>query len=227
MLFEVSNLTAGYGGAAVINDTSLSADRGDLVMIRGANGSGKSTFLKALSGQLSSVSGAIFFKGNRVGCNPFSGGYLYADLYAVPQWNGVFDELTVEENLLISARSHGNSRKGIPELLLPFIEKQSHVRAGLLSGGERKVLSLSMAFASLADLLLIDEPLAGLSEGNGLGEMVVRTLLAAPRSGKTVLFVEHREARLVKEIEDAGDIKVFDLKDGKIRKADKALEVSK
>jgi len=227
MLFEVSNLTAGYGRAAVINDASLSADHGDLVLIRGANGSGKSTLLKALSGQLANVTGTVFFKGCMVGCNPFVDCYLYADLYAVPQWNGVFDELTVEENLLVSSRSHGKSRKGIPELLLPFIEKRSRVRAGLLSGGERKVLSLTMAFASLADLLLIDEPLAGLSEGNGLGEVVVRTLLAAPRSGKTVLFVEHREARLVKEIEDAGDIKVFEIKDGKIGKADKALEVSR
>lgn len=202
MLIEVQDVSAGYNGVAIIQGATFSAEPASSVLIRGGNGTGKSTLLKALCGRTPSVSGTILFEGERVGCRPFSKRYLHESVYLAPQSRNVFEELTVTENLEVASRAHRwQGSEAWPESVSSFVTQFSRVRAGLLSGGQRKVLSIAMAVASQAPLLLLDEPLAGLSEGNGLGDAVVDLLIRTQQGGRTLIIAEHREAHLVKAAE--------------------------
>lgn len=216
MLLDAREMRAGYNGADVIIRADLKVDRGDALLIRGSNGSGKSTLLKALSGQLPGTTGMIDFDGRRVGCTPFDKSYLHRDTYMVPQSRGVFDELTVQENILIAERGSqgGLSSPVLPEQVRSLLSDRSRTRAGLLSGGQKKILAITMGVASKAPLLFLDEPLAGLSDGGGLGGAVVELLMSAQRHGRALVIAEHREAQLVRTIEGESRIKIADLVDG-------------
>jgi branched-chain amino acid transport system ATP-binding protein len=218
MLFEATEIRAGYGGKDVIRRADLRLDAGDALLIRGGNGSGKSTLLRALSGQTAQVQGQITFRGKRVGCKPFGRAYLYRDSYLVPQSRNVFDELTVRENLIIASRGRASRLvPSTPDVIARLLSEDDRVRAGLMSGGQKKVLAIVMGIASGAPLLFLDEPLAGLSNGHGLGAAVVDLLCAVQREGRTLVIVEHREAELVKAIESNARIRVTDIqRDGTV-----------
>ena len=216
MLFDARQIRCGYDGTDVVTRADLHVDHGEALLIRGSNGSGKSTLLKALCGQIPGCSGEIRFGGALVGCRPFEKSYMHRDLYLVPQSRGVFDELTVQENIMIADRK-GNASPGnplLPELVRTFLDERRSARAGLLSGGQKKILAIAMAIASDAPLLFMDEPLAGLSDGGGLGGAVVELLMAAQRHGRALVIAEHREAQLVRTIEGESHLRIVDLAGG-------------
>ncbi len=212
MLFEATAIRAGYGGRDVIRHADLRMEAGDALLIRGGNGSGKSTLLRALCGQNPQAQGQILYRGKQVGCQPFDRTYLYRDSYLVPQSRNVFDELTVHENLVIASRGSPLRKSAAPsEPIDRFLAEHERTRAGLLSGGQKKMLAIMMGFVSRAQLFFLDEPLAGLSNGQGLGTAVVDLLCSAQLQGRTLIIVEHRQAELVRAIETKARIQVTDI----------------
>ncbi len=215
MLFEALDIRAGYAGVNVVNGVSLSVDQGDALLLRGKNGCGKSTLLRALCGQVPRVDGIIRFRGRQVGCRPFDKAYLFGDVFFVTQTRHVFDDLSVAENFSIAAHGFSEGQlDGIPASMLAFVSQNLKTRAGLLSGGQKKLVALIMAWVSPASLLFLDEPLAGLSAEKGFGNATIDLLIAAQSRGRGLIIVEHRHAELMKRMECEARIRVVDFADG-------------
>ncbi|MEQ1829950.1 MAG: ATP-binding cassette domain-containing protein [Pirellula sp.] len=197
-LLLIQNLTVGYGLKPVIEDLSLSVDQGEAMVIEGGNGSGKTTLLKAAFGLLHpwSKETRIEFETQAVSLtNPEPSALLNAGIVFVPQKQSVYDTLTVVENLRLTSRritaeSFGNSLTLILDQF-PALRPLLHQRPERMSGGERQMLALSMALIQYPRLLLLDEPLAGLSSAGG--QAVLSLLHQLNRNNDvSLIIVEHR-----------------------------------
>jgi ABC-type branched-subunit amino acid transport system ATPase component len=187
-LLEVESLEAGYGEALVLHGVSLRAAAGELVSIIGPNGAGKSTLLKAVYGLVSVRSGRVVLRGEEV-TRVRTDRLTRRGLNFVPQIDNVFPSLTIRENLQVGSlavrrRERAAALARVHELF-PLLAERPRQRAGTLSGGQRKLLALARALVTGPELLLLDEPSAGLSpqamdqvfeklvEINGLGIGIV------------------------------------------------------
>ena len=187
-LLEVESLQAGYGEALVLHGVSLRAAAGELVSIIGPNGAGKSTLLKAIYGLVSVRSGQVVLRGEEV-TRVRTDRLTRRGLNFVPQIDNVFQSLTIRENLQVGSlavprRERAAALARVHELF-PLLAERPRQRAGTLSGGQRKLLALARALVTGPELLLLDEPSAGLSpqamdqvfeklvEINGLGIGIV------------------------------------------------------
>ncbi len=154
---EIKNLFAGYGKKEVLHGIDFTLENGEIVLIIGPNGAGKSTFLKAIAGIIKPFKGEIIFEGKDISClsahERAKNGIIYF-------WQGgeIFKLLTVRENIELTGEFS-------PEIYKIFPQLQPHEkkRAGLLSGGLKHQLALSMCFNLKPKLLLLDEPSAGLA----------------------------------------------------------------
>lgn len=167
MLLEIKDLGAGYQKKQVIYNVSLAVDKGEIVSFIGHNGGGKTTTLKAAFGLLKPMSGKIIYRGEDItGKSPTAnvkGGLAY-----VPQEKALFTRLSVLDNLKMGAYTLGSSIDFESKLtsvyqLFPVLKERAGQRAGTLSGGERKMLSLGMALMVQPQALLLDEPSLGLA----------------------------------------------------------------
>ena len=217
-MLEAADIRAGYGAEWIVSGVSFSVATGELLLVRGNNGSGKSTLLKGLSNSGGVVcDGELRFNGEVVGARRFSRRFLYRDLFAVPQYGGVFDDLTGRENLVIASRGRkARLAAAIPASLAAFLDTVKDVRAGLLSGGQQKALAVLMGLVSGAPLLFLDEPFAGLSEDGGLGDRVLKALMEAHTGGTTMLIAEHRSVHLVRLLEETPAVRVLEMRDGRL-----------
>jgi branched-chain amino acid transport system ATP-binding protein len=165
VVLRAEGVTAGYGGAPVIEDVSVSVRAKKITAIVGPNGAGKSTLLKALSGVLKVSAGEVTVLGSRT-TNVPPEKLVRRGLSYVPQVSNVFPDLTVRENMEMGAytRRHGVSAR-IDELceLFPDLRTSMRRRAGLLSGGQRSMLAMARALMLSPAVMLLDEPSAGLS----------------------------------------------------------------
>ncbi|HEX8005999.1 MAG TPA: ABC transporter ATP-binding protein [Trebonia sp.] len=165
VVLRAEGVTAGYGGAPVIEDVSVSVRAKKITAIVGPNGAGKSTLLKALSGVLKMSAGEITVLGSRT-TNVPPEKLVRRGLSYVPQVSNVFPDLTVRENMEMGAytRRRGVSAR-IDELceLFPDLRTSMRRRAGLLSGGQRSMLAMARALMLSPAVMLLDEPSAGLS----------------------------------------------------------------
>lgn len=188
---EVMNLRCSYGDMVAVERASLYVDRGEIAVILGPNGAGKTTLLKAIAGILIPVSGSILFRGidiTRRGLyERISMGIRY-----IPDRDSAFRTLTVEDNLKLVRRDYDISP-------FPILEKKLRTRAGDLSGGEFKILTLAMAYNSGASLLLIDEPSSGLFQKVKIH--VADILKNMRRRGITMVIAE-QDAEMAKELGD-------------------------
>jgi branched-chain amino acid transport system ATP-binding protein len=159
-LLELKNVEASYGPIRALHGVSLSVDDGQVVAVLGANGAGKSTTLRAISG-LVRRRGSIAFAGKSVvRARPES--VARAGIAHVPEGRGLFDELSVQENLRMGAYT----RKGEIDRVysyFPWLRERGSQQAGTLSGGEQQMLALARALVSRPRLLMLDEPSLGLA----------------------------------------------------------------
>jgi len=164
-LLEVRGLRAGYGIVEVLFGLDLDVDAGELVVVLGANGSGKTTTLRAVSGMLESR-GEIVFDGRSLrGLRPDQ--VVQAGIAHVPQGRGTINDLTVVENLRIGAWTRRDSEVAADIDLwcdaFPRLGERRDQLAGSMSGGEQQMLAIARAFMSRPRLLLLDEPSLGLA----------------------------------------------------------------
>jgi branched-chain amino acid transport system ATP-binding protein len=189
-LLRAEGICAGYGGGDIVKGVDARVEAGELVVLLGPNGAGKSTFLKALVGLIPLSAGRVLLRGaDRGGWDTHR---LVRDgLAYVPQLEGVFPSLSVLENLEMGGYfQRSGVRERIAELLdlFPALRPAVKRAAGTLSGGERSLLALARGLMSKPDVLLADEPTAGLSPG--YQRTVWEHLDLVRASGVAVLVVE-------------------------------------
>ena len=171
MILEVKDLTVWYGSIRALNKVSFEVDKGESVALIGPNGAGKSTALRAITGILSLYggrieNGEIFLKGKSIkGIPPYK--LVKKGISLVPQERRIFPTLTVKENLEMGGYIIKPSllKKKIEEVfeLFPILRERQKQKAGTLSGGEQQILAIGRALVMDPELLLLDEPLLGLS----------------------------------------------------------------
>ena len=190
-LHEVS---AGYGGAAIVSGVSIDVGPGEVVSVIGPNGAGKSTLLKAVTGRLQVMAGTVTFADRDVTNMP---GHLLArtGLGFVPQVKDVFDTLTVTENLemggYLLSRSELAARIDAVMATFPALAEMSSRTASTLSGGERKMLAVARVLMLEPSVLVLDEPTSNLSPD--LSRVVLRDLVRSlADAGTAVLLIEQK-----------------------------------
>jgi len=196
LVLDARNLIAGYlPGINILNDCSLTAHRGELVGIIGPNGAGKSTFLKALFGLVGIRAGSVVLNGEDV--TRYSTNQLVrAGVGFVPQTQNVFTTLNIEENLqmgmFLKPKEFSERVEEMWELF-PMLADRRKQLAGSLSGGERQSLAMARALMARPEVLLLDEPSAGLSPVRQ-DETFIRTR-QINKTGVTIIMVEQNARR--------------------------------
>jgi branched-chain amino acid transport system ATP-binding protein len=191
-LLSVENLVAGYEpGLPIVNGASIHAEKGEIVAVIGPNGAGKSTLLKAIAG-LTPISGGHVKLGGRDITRLPAHDMIEAGVAFAPQTENVFATMSIEDNLKLAAgvlpRSLRVERIAMMYGAFPDLERQKSLLAGRLSGGQRQMLAIARAMLVGPDVLMLDEPSAGLSPK--FVEIVFARLSALRRTGVTIVLVE-------------------------------------
>jgi branched-chain amino acid transport system ATP-binding protein len=191
-VLEISDLVSGYGKIEAIKRISLSVGQGLLVALIGANGAGKSTTLRTISGLVPASSGRVVFEGREITRCP-AREILRLGIAHCPEGRRVFPDMTVEENLDIGAylRRDGASVAEDRERILaqfPRLGERLKQAAGTLSGGEQQMLAIGRTLMSKPKLILFDEPSLGLAPN--IVEQVFDIIDDIRRAGTTILMVE-------------------------------------
>jgi branched-chain amino acid transport system ATP-binding protein len=189
-LLDVVDLDAGYGDLQVLSGVNLSVAAGEYVAIVGPNGAGKSTAMKAVVGLADRFDGTVSFDGEDItGLAPEQ--VVRRGLSYVPQTVNVFPSLTVEENLRLGAYVESDlppERRAAVFEYFPALEGRRDTRAGSLSGGQQQMLAMGCALMLDPELLLLDEPSAGLAPD--LVDVMFDRVDAVNDAGTAVLMVE-------------------------------------
>ena len=189
---QLDGLTLGYGRTTVVHGISLRAEPGQIVALIGANGAGKTTVMRAISGLLRPRAGRIVFNDIDIGGRP-AHAVAAAGLRHVPEGRQVFERLTVADNLALGAYTVGDpaERDRRREAVLarfPRLRERLGQLAGSLSGGEQQMLAFGRALMGGPRLLLLDEPSMGLAPL--FVEEIFTTIADLRQGGTTVLLVE-------------------------------------
>lgn len=166
-MLTIEGLRAGYQSKEVLQDLSLHVPRGNVVVLLGANGAGKSTTLGAIMGSVQKYDGKVLLEGNDI-TNSEIDDNVRLGITLVPEGGRVFRDFTVKENLILGAYIERNQSIVDERLesvleILPKLKERFAQKAGTLSGGERQMLAIGRALMSNPKLLLLDEPYLGLS----------------------------------------------------------------
>lgn len=203
-LLEMKDVCAWYGQTQVLQSMSLSVSRGGITALLGANGTGKTTTLRAICNVMVRQQGYITFSGEPIQSDR-SDAIVRRGIAHVPDGRGTFVQQTVEENLYLGAYSRSD-KKGIEEdfdrvyALFPRLKERRQQQAGTLSGGEQQMLAIGRAMMLRPKLILLDEP------SFGLAPLMIKSIFEALRrlnteSGVSLLLVE-QNANLALELAD-------------------------
>lgn len=189
-ILEIKDLSVNFGGIKAVNYISLSVEKGKIITLIGANGAGKSTILKSVSGTIKPQSGEIIFEGENI-CGLSPDKIVSKGVTLVPEGRRVFPNLTVLENLKIGAYLRKDSLTSDIEYvysLFPRLKERNWQLAGTLSGGEQQMLAVGRALMARPKLIMMDEP------SLGLAPLVVKDIFniikTINESGITVLLIE-------------------------------------
>ena len=190
-MLKVDNINVYYGNIHAVKDVSFEVNEGEIVTLIGANGAGKSTTLKTISGLLHPKTGDILYKGKSIkGVRAHK--IVEADLAQVPEGRHVFLHMTVEENLDMGAYTQPAStiaaNKEKVFTLFPRLKERRRQLAGTMSGGEQQMLAMGRALMSNASMLMLDEPSMGLSPL--LVQEIFDIIRDIHKEGMTILLVE-------------------------------------
>lgn len=189
-LLNVTRLEAGYEpGLSIVKGASIHAAKGEIVVILGPNGAGKSSLIKAIAGVVPVTGGAVTLGGEDITAVP-AHLKIRKGLAFVPQTENVFPLMSVEENLAVAAGVFPDAAAPIDEMfaLFPDLARQRRLAAGSLSGGQRQMLACARALIVRPEVLMLDEPSAGLSPK--FVEQVFARLVEIRASGVTIVLVE-------------------------------------
>ena len=206
-ILKVSGLRVAYGGIQAVKGIDLEVNRGELITLIGANGAGKTTALKAITGTLPEcrVDGHIDYLGRPIkGSNAFE--LVRQRLAMVPEGRGVFTRMSIQENLLMGAYTR-DDKAGINDDIdkwfgiFPRLKERASQMAGTLSGGEQQMLAMARALMSHPKLLLLDEPSMGLAPI--MVAKIFDVVRTVSQQGVTILLVE-QNAKLALQAADRG-----------------------
>ena len=211
-ILSIKSLSGGYGGVDILHNVSLTVGTGEIVVMIGPNGAGKSTAMKSIFGLIKISGGQVLFNNiDLTGKAPEK--IVATGISYVPQTQNIFVTLSVKENLEMGAfilKSDISDRLTRVYDMFPALKEKQKQSAGTLSGGQRQMVAIGKAMMLDPELLLLDEPTAGLSPA--LQNDVFETVTEINKSGVSVLMVE-QNARQALNVADRGYIFV----DGKIR----------
>ena len=203
-LLDVQGINVYYGSIHAVKDVSFRVDEGEIVSLIGANGAGKSTVLKCVSGLLRSRTGSISFAGEDISRTP-PHRIVTRGIAHVPEGRRIFLGMTVEENLEMGGytRRSGEIARAAESVFerFPRLRERRKQIAGTLSGGEQQMLAMGRALMSRPRIMMLDEPSMGLAPL--LVEQVFGIITELKASGVTVLLVE-QNARMALSIADRG-----------------------
>ena len=194
-MLELKNIHKSFGDVRVLNGTSFSFEKGSIYTLKGGNGSGKTTLINIISGFLKPDDGSVELKGEKIvsflpyRVNRLGIGRTFQDLRLATQ-------MSVYENILLAlekkrfAYPDKNQRSRVDEILetVSLTEKRNEL-AGEISYGQQKLLTIGCCIANNAELLLIDEPVAGIDKDNRV--RIIELMKQLKQNGKTILQIEH------------------------------------
>jgi len=217
-MLKVTNMNVYYGNIYAVKDINFEVSQGEVVTLIGANGAGKSTILKTISGLLRSKTGSISFAGEEIG-NTVSHGIVKKGLAHVPEGRRVFAQMSVQENLELGSYTQPiatmSERMEQVYTKFPRLKERRKQHAGTLSGGEQQMLAMGRALMSRPKLLMLDEPSMGLAPL--LVEQIFEIIGELHRAGVTILLVE-QNAHMALTVANRGYV----LETGRIVLADDA-----
>jgi branched-chain amino acid transport system ATP-binding protein len=191
-MLVLNNVSVSYGAIEALRSISMRVEKGEVVTLIGANGAGKTTALRTITGLLEPSEGSITFEGEDIASKP-THKLVARGISMSPEGRGVFANLSVRENLQMGAYLQKNRAQIAGDLkkvfeMFPRLKERENQKAGTLSGGEQQMLAMGRALMSRPRLLLLDEP------SLGLAPLVVHTIFEAIDSirseGTTILLVE-------------------------------------
>jgi branched-chain amino acid transport system ATP-binding protein len=223
MMLRVDDLHAAYGDIGVLKGITLEILKGEIVCLLGANGAGKSTTLKVISGILRPSKGNVLFQGQQI-TRHSPNEIVRMGLSHVPEGRQIFSRLTVMQNLLLGGYPRKSNKAETQELfdfiynLFPILKERLKQKAGTLSGGEQQMLAIARSLMSRPRLLLLDEPSLGLAPM--IVKEIFRVIKDLRSSGISILLVEQNVIGVLK-IADRGYI----MEIGKIATHGKAADM--
>ncbi len=223
-MLELRDVEVSYGNIRALKGISLTVGKGELVTLIGANGAGKSTTLRTISGLLRPKAGSLLYEDQQLE-RLLPHQIVALGISHCPEGRHLFGKLTVAENLRLGAvqrRDREAVRRDLDRVykLFPLLKERSAQPAGTLSGGEQQMLAIGRAMMNRPQLLLLDEPSLGLAPI--LVSLIFETIRQLKHEGTTILLVE-QNARLALDIAD----RAYVLETGRVTLQGAALELKK
>ena len=195
-MLDLKNVSSGYGAIEALKSINIRIEKGEIVTLIGANGAGKSTTLRNITGLVATTSGEILFEGRTLNGIPTHQITAYG-ISMVPEGRAIFANLTVAENLEMGAYLQKDTKEiDRVHTLFPRLKERRKQLGGTLSGGEQQMLAIGRALMARPRLLLLDEP------SLGLAPIMVHTIFKAideiNKEGTTILLVEQNASAALK-----------------------------